>query len=340
VTGLVVGLDVIFPPERHVFRHADEVQFALLFDVESPEVPYCGNTKSRPNVPALPGSCKHIMHSGFASTCGSLSSAVAPMPACPGLLWTIVHSLQYTRIRTGLALVFKQTCRLHAARYTTPLIRAVIQHETRASANSISTHLFTILKCALKYPPIVLRSCAASMLARSTNCAPCILCTRSRLTTQELLSIFGAGATIEVEIDWDRRSSFPLAPDLSVTIPSLSEGPHMVKAWVASPSTPSSSTIQSPSAHVAFFVRTVSHNEDEVDDDSAGEAGGAHEGGGIERSLAQWVSSLMSLLVQVYIQTYTYIQTFIYIYVHRFMYVYTCIHMYIYVHLCIHTYII
>jgi len=86
VTGPVVGLDVMFPPERHVFRHADEVQFALQFDVESPEVPYCDNTTSRPNVPVLPGSCKHIMHAGFASTCGSLSSVVAPMPACPGLL--------------------------------------------------------------------------------------------------------------------------------------------------------------------------------------------------------------------------------------------------------------
>jgi len=31
-------MEVVFPPERHVFQHADEVQLALLFDVESPEV--------------------------------------------------------------------------------------------------------------------------------------------------------------------------------------------------------------------------------------------------------------------------------------------------------------
>ena len=37
-SGGRVGMEVVFPPERHVFQHADEVQFALLFDVESPEV--------------------------------------------------------------------------------------------------------------------------------------------------------------------------------------------------------------------------------------------------------------------------------------------------------------
>jgi hypothetical protein len=31
-------MEVVFPPEGHVFHHADEVQLALLFDVESPEV--------------------------------------------------------------------------------------------------------------------------------------------------------------------------------------------------------------------------------------------------------------------------------------------------------------
>ena len=48
VLGVILGapclapngpaMEVVFPPARHVFRHADEVQFALLFDVASPEV--------------------------------------------------------------------------------------------------------------------------------------------------------------------------------------------------------------------------------------------------------------------------------------------------------------
>lgn len=34
----LVELEVIFPPARHVFQDIDEVQVALLFNVESPEV--------------------------------------------------------------------------------------------------------------------------------------------------------------------------------------------------------------------------------------------------------------------------------------------------------------
>ena len=40
-----VRMEVVFPPERHVFQHADEVQLALLFDVESPEV--CAHVRVR-----------------------------------------------------------------------------------------------------------------------------------------------------------------------------------------------------------------------------------------------------------------------------------------------------
>jgi hypothetical protein len=118
---------------------------------------------------------------------------------------------------------------------------------------------------------------------------------------EELLSIFGADATIEVEIDWDRRSSFPLAPDLSISIPSMNDGPHVVKAWVAGSS---SSYTQSPTANVAFFVRTDLAQKVAEDNDSNYvasedfEQGGQKMGRESSEDLFEWTSSFMSLLIQ------------------------------------------
>ena len=118
---------------------------------------------------------------------------------------------------------------------------------------------------------------------------------------EELLSIFGADATIEVEIDWDRRSSFPLAPDLSISIPSMNDGPHVVKAWVAGSS---SFNTQSPTANVAFFVRTDLAQKVAEDNDSNYVASehfekeGQNMGRESSEDLFQWTSSFMSLLIQ------------------------------------------
>jgi len=111
---------------------------------------------------------------------------------------------------------------------------------------------------------------------------------------EELLSMFGADATIEVEIDWDRRSSFPLAHDLSISIPSMNDGPHVVKAWVAGSS---SSNTQSPTANVAFFVRTDLAQKVAEDHDSNYVAG-PKMGRESSEDLFEWTSSFMSLLIQ------------------------------------------
>ena len=135
-SGGRVGMEVVFPPERHVFQHADEVQFALLFDVESPEV--CAGMRV----------CVRVCGQAGASRRGRICGR--------------------GHVRAG------------------------------GAERWFDTH-------------------------------------RRGARSQELLGIFGAEATIELEIDWERRSTFALAPDLSLSIPSLAEGPHIAKAWVAGP---------------------------------------------------------------------------------------------------------
>jgi hypothetical protein len=113
---------------------------------------------------------------------------------------------------------------------------------------------------------------------------------------QELERIFGPAATIELEIDWDRRISFPLAPDLSLSIPSLSEGPHLAKVWVATSVALEDTEVPSPTAQVAFFVRAY-FATDEGQDHDGWVGSDSDEGGPAALEFTRWRSSLMSLLV-------------------------------------------
>ena len=113
-----------------------------------------------------------------------------------------------------------------------------------------------------------------------------------------LFDVFGAEATIELEIDWDRRSSFPIDSDLAVSIPSLNEGPHVVRAWVASTRSHAGSAVPSTTATVEFFVWPLPTAPEHGEDEGTGEssvAGGMRE---MSEEMERWIASLMSMLVQ------------------------------------------
>jgi hypothetical protein len=103
-----------------------------------------------------------------------------------------------------------------------------------------------------------------------------------------------------LEIDWERRSTFAIAPDLSVGVPAMAEGPHIAKAWVAAPNAPSATATSLSSVQVAFFVRAPSPAEDAHTAEGGKEASSTGVEGDEEDSseLSRWARTMMSLLVQ------------------------------------------